>query len=113
MLTVAERGLSSSSTTTLVVIAVFVVALSFGAFWMRRRLISKLPKERSAEVQELLAQLEAKGDRDYLATARALTRLEELRAKDKIDEETYQKLKREYEKRLEEISEREGRASDS
>ncbi len=113
ILTVAERGLSSSSTTILVVIAVFVVALSFGAFWMRRRLISKLPKERSAEVQELLAQLEAKGDRDYLATARALTRLEELRAKDKIDEETYQKLKREYEKRLEEISEREGRASDS
>jgi len=113
ILTIAEKGYSPSSTTILVIIVVFVVAISFGAFWMRRRLISKLPKERSAEVQALLAQLEAKGDRDYLATARALTRLEELRATERIDEETYQKLKRDYEKRLEEISEREGKTSDS
>jgi len=110
ILTVAEKGYSPSSTTIGVVIVVFVVAISIGAFWMRKRLISKLPKERSAEVQALLAQLEAKGDRDYLATARALTRIEELRAKERIDEETYQKLKREYEKRLGEISEREGKA---
>jgi len=112
ILTVAEKGYSSSLTTILVVIVVFVVALLFGVFWMRRRLISKLPKEHSAEVQELLAQLEAKGDRDYLATARALTRLEELRATEKVDEETYQRLKREYEKRLG-VSEREGKAADS
>jgi len=113
ILIVTEKAYSPSSTTIGIVIVVFVVAISFGAFWMRRRLISKLPKERSAEVQALLAQLEAKGDRDYLATARALTRLEELRATERIDEETYQKLKREYEKRLGEISEREGKASDS
>jgi len=112
ILTVAEKGSSPSITTIGVVIVVFVAALSFGAFWMRKRL-TKLPKGRSPEVQELLAQLEAKGDRDYLATARALTRLEELRATERIDEETYQKLKREYEKRLGEISEREGKASDS
>jgi len=111
ILTVAEKGYSSSLTTILVVIVVFVVATLFGVFLIRRRLI-KLPKEHSAEVQELLAQLEAKGDRDYLATARALTRLEELRATEKVDEETYQRLKREYEKRLG-VSEREGKAADS
>jgi len=113
ILIVTERGYSPSLTTIGILIVIFVVAISFGAFWMRKRLISKLPKERSAEVQALLAQLEAKGDRDYLATARALTRLEELRATERIDEETYQKLKRDYEKRLEEISEREGKASGS
>ena len=111
ILTVAEKGYSSSLTTILVVIVVFVVATLFGVFLIRRRLI-KLPKEHSAEVQELLAQLEAKGDRDYLATARALTRLEELRATEKVDEETYQRLKREYEKRLG-VSEREGKAADN
>jgi len=113
ILIVTEKGYSPSSTTIGIVIVIFVVAISLGAFWVRKRLISKLPKERSAEVQALLAQLEAKGDRDYLAIARALTRLEELRATERIDEETYQKLKREYEKRLGEISEREGKASDS
>ena len=112
ILTVAERGYSPSSTTVGVVIVIFVVALSLIAFWVRRRLSSKLPKERSAEVLELLAQLEAKGDRDYLATARALTRLEELRAADRVDEKTYQLLKREYEKRLE-VSEGEGKPSSS
>jgi len=113
ILIVTEKGYSLLSTTVGIIVIVFAVALSLGAFWMRRRLIFKLPKERSAEVQALLAQLEAKGDKDYLATARALTRLEELRATERIDEETYQKLKREYEKRLEEISERKGKAADS
>jgi hypothetical protein len=112
ILVVTEKGYSSSSTAIGIAIVVFAVAVSIGALWMRRHFISKLPEERSAEVQALLAQLEAKGDRDYLATARALTRLEELRATERIDEETYQKLKREYEKRLGEISEREGRGSD-
>ena len=40
-------------------------------------------------------------DKGYVATARVIARLEELRATDQIDESTYQKLKREYEKRLE------------
>jgi len=40
-------------------------------------------------------------DREYLAVARALTRLEELRATEKLDEETYKKLRREYEEKLE------------
>jgi len=110
-LTVTERGFSFSSTTIGIVIVIFVVAISLGAFWMRRR-STKLPKKLSAEVQELLAQIEAKGDRDYVAVARALARLEELRAMEKVDEETYQKVKREYEKRLG-VSEREGKESDS
>lgn len=39
-------------------------------------------------------------DKEYVAIARALVRLEELRSLKEIDEETYQKLKEEYEERL-------------
>lgn len=39
-------------------------------------------------------------DRQYLAIARALARLEELRAAEKIDEETYNRLRLEYERKL-------------
>ncbi len=110
ILSVTEKGYFPSFTTILLVAVVLAAALLFGVFFMRKRLISKLPRERSAEVQELIAQLEAVGDRDYLAMARALTRLEELRATEKVDEETYQKLKREYEKRLG-VSEKEGKVA--
>ncbi len=43
---------------------------------------------------------EPKKDKEYLATARALAKLEELRARDKVDEKTYNKLKKEYEEKL-------------
>jgi len=39
-------------------------------------------------------------DMDYMAVARALARLEELKARKKIDEKTYHRLKREYEQKL-------------
>jgi hypothetical protein len=45
--------------------------------------------------------LEPGRDKDYLAIARALARIEELRAAEKLDEETYRKLKKEYESKLE------------
>ncbi len=45
--------------------------------------------------------LEPGRDRNYLAIARALARIEELRAAEKLDEETYRKLKKEYESKLE------------
>jgi len=45
--------------------------------------------------------LEPGRDRDYLAIARALARIEELRAAEKLDEETYRRLKKEYESKLE------------
>ena len=35
-----------------------------------------------------------------MATARALAKLEEMKAKNEIDEETYLRLKKEYEKKL-------------
>jgi hypothetical protein len=54
---------------------------------------------RKAAVEELLKASEA--DQGYVATARVIARLEELRATKQVDESTYQKLKREYEKRLE------------
>lgn len=63
------------------------------ALWRRSR------KRRELTLEALLGKKEA--DRGYLAVVRALTRLEELKAQGKIDEETYQRLRREYEERLE------------
>jgi hypothetical protein len=56
-------------------------------------------KLREAILEELFEQ--ASADTGYIATARVIARLEELRAFGKVDENTYQRLKREYEKRLE------------
>jgi hypothetical protein len=56
-------------------------------------------RKREAALEELLKQ--ASADSGYVATARVLARLEELRGMDKVDEGTYQRLKKEYEKRLE------------
>jgi hypothetical protein len=78
------------------VAAVIVVALVLALFVRRSRGVRR---QREAVVEELLKQ--ASGDSGYVATARAIARLEELRALGKVDETTYQKLKKEYEKRLE------------
>lgn len=51
--------------------------------------------------RRVLERLKPSEDREYLAIARAIARLEELRAAEKIDQETYSKLKQEYEKKLE------------
>jgi hypothetical protein len=56
-------------------------------------------RRREAVLEELLKQ--ASADTGYVATARVIARLEELRAMSKVDEDTYQRLKKEYEKRLE------------
>lgn len=56
-------------------------------------------RRRAAAVEELIKH--ASADKGYVATARVIARLEELRAMNQVDEATYQRLKREYEKRLE------------
>lgn len=56
-------------------------------------------KRRVAAVEELLKQTSA--DKGYVATARVIARLEELRAMSAVDEPTYQRLRKEYERRLE------------
>ena len=56
-------------------------------------------RQREEVLEELLKQ--ASADKGYVATARVIARLEELRAMGRVDENTYQRLKREYEKRLE------------
>lgn len=56
-------------------------------------------RQREQVLEELLKQ--ASADTGYVATARVIARLEELRAMGRVDENTYQRLKREYEKRLE------------
>ncbi len=50
--------------------------------------------------------IDPKKDKDYLGIARALARIEELRASDKLIEETYRKLKKEYEDKLEKARKR-------
>ena len=74
---------------TAVVLVVIVVMLQRRSKRSRRR----------AAVEELLKASEA--DKGYVATAGVIARLEELRATNQVDEPTYQKLKMEYEKRLE------------
>lgn len=56
-------------------------------------------RRREAVVEALIKQ--ASADKGYVASARALAKLEELRAMDRVDEATYQRLRREYEKQLE------------
>jgi hypothetical protein len=56
-------------------------------------------RRKRAMIEELL--LHAPADAGYVATARVIARLEELRALGKVDESTYQRLRRDYEKRLE------------
>ncbi len=56
-------------------------------------------KRKEAAVEELIKQ--ASADKGYVATARAIARLEELRALNTVDEPTYLRLRKEYEKRLE------------
>lgn len=87
---------SGPARTLYVVLPVIAAILIVVALTLQRR--RKRSRKRAA-VQELLKASEA--DRSYVATARVVARLEELRANDQVDEATYQKLKREYEKRLE------------
>ena len=75
--------------------AIAAVAILLTISLQRRRKRSR----RRAAVEELLKASEA--DSGYVATARVIARLEELRAMNQVDESTYQKLKKEYEKRLE------------
>jgi hypothetical protein len=78
------------------VIGIILIATVLG-FIIRRSRSQR--RQREAVVEELIKQ--ASGDSGYVATARAIARLEELRALGKVDEATYQKLKKEYERRLE------------
>jgi len=82
--------------TTLIVVPAVLVAVLIGAVLLQRR---RRRSRKRAALEQLLKASEA--DKGYVATARVLARLEELRAMNQVDESTYQKLKREYEKRLE------------
>jgi hypothetical protein len=81
--------------TFIVIPAVVIIVLIAGVLIQRRMRRS----HKRAALEELLKASEA--DKGYVATARVIARLEELRGTNQVDESTYQKLKREYEKRLE------------
>ena len=81
---------------TFIVIPMVLVIVFIGGVLIQRR---RRRSDKRAALEELLKASEA--DKGYVATARVIARLEELRATNQVDESTYQKLKREYEKRLE------------
>lgn len=78
-------------------LAFSIAVVAIGLLLFLRR--SGNRKRRVAAVEELLKQTSA--DKGYVATARVIARLEELRAMSAMDEPTYQRLRKEYEKRLE------------
>ena len=85
------------TTNNLPLLHILVVAIGIVASFVTYR---KLKARGGAdEVEE--PQLKPGEDREYLAIARALTRLEELRATEKIVEYAYQRLRKEYEEKLE------------
>jgi len=95
-----ELTVTQGSTTivlsALVIVGFLLLVIALGLLYRRSR--SKRHQKETL-VEELIKQ--AAGDSGYVATARAIARLEELRALGKVDDGTYQKLKSEYEKRLE------------
>jgi len=90
------RGPRQLVLSVLVILVMLIVMIAFAVVYRRSR---SQRRQRETVVEELIKQ--ASGDSGYLATARAIARLEELRALGKVDDATYQKLKKEYEKRLE------------
>jgi len=71
----------------LLVIVIFVLLVYF----------KKIDKSYLKKIEKIIEPIK---DKEYLATARALAKLEEMKAKNEIDEETYVRLKKEYEKKL-------------
>jgi hypothetical protein len=86
--------ITTEDNTTLVIAiaAVGAVLISAMAVVIRRR------RRPSADLRSLMK--EAEVDHGYVATARALARLEELRSLRQIDDQTYNRLRNEFEKRL-------------
>jgi hypothetical protein len=80
----------------LIFVLLAVILLIVVAFLIRT---NRKRRRKEAAVEELIKQ--ASADKGYVATARVIARLEELRAMSQVDEATYQRLKKEYEKRLE------------
>lgn len=78
-------------------IAALVAIIVLALFLLLRRRGRR--KRKVAAVEELIKQSSA--DKGYVATARVIASLEELRAMNKVDESTYLRLRKEYEKRLE------------
>ena len=79
-----------------VVLPVAVAVLVVLAVTVDRR---RRRSQKRAAVEELLRASEA--DTGYVATARLVARLEELRATNQVDESTYRRLRRDYERQLE------------
>jgi len=76
--------------------AAFAILISVAALILRRR---NRRARRLAAAEAMLKP--ASADKGYVTTAGAIARLEELRANNQVDSATYEKLRKEYERRLE------------
>lgn len=90
---IISQGPAQAIYVLLAALAIILIAVTLIIHTRRKRW------RREAAVEELIKQ--ASADKGYVATARVIARLEELRAMNQVDEATYQRLKKEYEKRLE------------
>jgi hypothetical protein len=90
------QGPVQANFTPLIVAGVAILAFGAVGLGLRSR---RRRRRKEAVVEELLKQ--ASADTGYIATARVIARLEELRGLGSVDEDTYQRLRKEYEKRLE------------
>jgi hypothetical protein len=79
---------ASNERVILVALALVIIAVLGLTFWRRRRVSEEFRLEE---------------DKDSLAVVRALARLEELKAKGKVSNEEYDKLRKEYDHRLEKL----------
>jgi len=95
-LIIQQGPLQADFTTLLVGSGAFFILIGI-AFSIARSRVKR--KEREAALEKILKP--ASTDTGYVATARVIATLEELRAMGQVDETTYQKLRKEYERRLE------------
>lgn len=94
---VVARGPAQLNFPTLLLAAGFIGSLALATMWLFLR--ERRSKGGRNEIEGLLRRVSA--DSSYVATARVIARLEELRAMGKVDDGTYERLKKEYERRLE------------
>lgn len=72
----------------------------FGLIFIAVAISLLIYQRRRRRMRRMLELPEPSEDMDYMAVARALARLEELKVLKKIDEKTYHRLRREYEQKL-------------
>lgn len=88
---IIEQSLTSLFASWAIVI-ILTAAIAVGTLYFVRKRRPRQQREKKPIIETV--------DKEYVAAARALAKLEEMRALGKIDQEAYEKLKTEYEEKL-------------